>query len=433
MAIQASADVFAVSSELIQLSEHPYAKRRGQGYLQPPRIGLRWKRAGALLDWQNWENWTVRQTRLKVLGTPDGSALTCHRTSKRALMHGCRPTVRTLAATLGLSRSTVSNALRDCPGVNPETRQRVRQVAARMGYSTHPFATRVMSQLRRSSAEKRVGTLAVLELNEPGRPSGAAIYNRYLLEGIHERATAMGFAIAHWNFGCGGEVSLRRLDQILRTRGIQGLMLLPTWNEPDFTELDWSRYTGIYLDYAIQRPSLHTVSSDHFRTLVDALDKARTLGYQKIGFALAQQANDRLNGRWMGAYLSYLHAHSELQTVPPLFAEEIRAENFRTWFCEHRPDVVISHWVGAPEQMIAVGADVPGQHGYICLNLAPAPSHFSGYNLQPELLGARATEMLISQLETQGFGVPSVASTSLVPARWVEGATTHDCRSLLPN
>ena len=66
-------------------------------------------------------------------------------------------------------------------------------------------------------------------------------------------------------------VKLGRLDTILHTRGIQGLILLPAVGFPDLSELSWHRYTAVYADYFIDHPPLHCVCSDHYRSMVALL------------------------------------------------------------------------------------------------------------------------------------------------------------------
>lgn len=342
-------------------------------------------------------------------------------------MPATRPTVRSLAAELGLSRSTVSNALRGLPGVNAETRRRVQAAADASGYRTHPFAARVMSQLRRGAKARHVGTLAILEMHELARPRPADVFHRDLIAGIKKRAGEIGFTITHIKFGGSSELSLKRIDEILQSRGIKGIVLLPTWSDADFLALNWKRYAGVYLDYSMERPTLHTVCSDHFRSLVEALNQARARGYRKIGFTIARRSNQRLHGRWIGAFFGYMHAHPELTAAPLLEVDELAPENFSPWFRQHDPDVVITHWIGAARCMIAAGAKIPKTHGLICLNLQPAAPGTSGFDLQPRLLGARAAESVIAQLERDEQSPPAFASTTVVPARWVEGTTIAAC------
>ena len=338
-------------------------------------------------------------------------------------MAASRPTVRTIAKSLKLSRSTVANALRGLSSVKPTTRIRVQRAAKTMGYSVQPFASAVMSQMRRSGQSRLLGTLAVLEMDEPGRPSGAAIFHKKLFEGIEKRAADMGFMATRWTYGGAKSLPLTRLNQILQWRGIQGLLFMPTWSEPDFRALDWARFTAIYVDYLVRSPALHTVSTDHFRSLSVALEKARSLGYRRPGFAVARRADERLGGRWTGAYLSHLHSHPEVTAVPPLLADDINEECFLPWFRAHDPDVVITHWLDAPRHMTAEGAEIPRKHGFICLNVLPAPPEFSGIDLQPRLLGARSVELVVGQLMRHDRGVPELASNTLIPSRWIDGAT----------
>jgi LacI family transcriptional regulator len=210
---------------------------------------------------------------------------------------------------------------------------------------------------------------------------------------------------------------------ILQARGIEGLLFLPSWLEPDYQELDWTKFTAVYIDYLINQPRINTVSSDHFRRIFDAMDNARARGYTRPGFAVQRRLNERLNGRFVGAYLGYLHDHPEMAHVPPLLVDEFTPEVFLPWYTANRPDVVITHWLDAPRYMTEAGADIPHRDGYICLSLLGAPPQFSGFDQQPKLLGARAAEMVISQLARHDHGAPIIPTNTLMPAVWVEGAT----------
>jgi len=77
------------------------------------------------------------------------------------------PTLRTLARALGLSRTTVSDALRGSPRVKSATVERVRAEAKAAGYERNPLTGAVMSQLRRSRGQQFRGVLAALEVVDP--------------------------------------------------------------------------------------------------------------------------------------------------------------------------------------------------------------------------------------------------------------------------
>jgi LacI family transcriptional regulator len=152
--------------------------------------------------------------------------------------------MRTLARELGLSRTTLSDALRGSPRVKAETVAHVRAAAKAAGYERNPLTGAVMSQLRRSRGQQFRGVLAVLDLVEPGRPLLAARYNVALMSGISARVDDLGFKVERFVVGPEG-LALQRLDTILHTRGIQGLIILPAVGFPDLSALSWNRYTAV--------------------------------------------------------------------------------------------------------------------------------------------------------------------------------------------
>src|SRR5690606_23305757 len=129
------------------------------------------------------------------------------------------------------------------------------------------------------------GVLAAIDFNEPERPEYAGQYHRELVLGAEARAVELGFKVERFSVGHAG-VSVQRLDSILQSRGIHGVILLPAWEDPDLSALDWTRFAGIYTDYIIERPALHSVCSDHYRSLLAALQRVAGLGYRQPGLFL---------------------------------------------------------------------------------------------------------------------------------------------------
>ncbi len=332
------------------------------------------------------------------------------------------PTLRSLARSLGLSRTTVSDALRGSPRVDPDTAARVRKAAREAGYRRNPLAGALMSELRRSRGSAFRGVIAAIDFNEPNRPLSAARYHRELMLGAETRASELGFKVERFGVGNGG-VSVQRLDSILQSRGIHGVILLPAWDEPDLTNLDWSTFAGIYTDYIIEHPALHSVCPDHYRSLLAALQRLATLGYKQPGLFLQKHQDERLQYRWGAAFRAFQENHSDVKAVPPLIVESYTREEFVRWFKKYKPDVVLAHHCDAIEWMEECGAKVPDTHGFVCLNVWMKTRPCAGLDLQPWTLGARATELLIAQLQRNETGIPEWPSTTTIPARWVDGPT----------
>jgi LacI family transcriptional regulator len=89
--------------------------------------------------------------------------------SVQDMRDGDRPTLKTIAALTGLSIATVSRALKDAPDIGEDTKRRVREEAARVGYRPN-----------RAGVRLRTGKTNVIALivstqatsSKPARPTG---------------------------------------------------------------------------------------------------------------------------------------------------------------------------------------------------------------------------------------------------------------------
>ncbi|MFT3783780.1 MAG: LacI family DNA-binding transcriptional regulator [Nibricoccus sp.] len=332
------------------------------------------------------------------------------------------PSLRELARTLGLSHTTVSEALRNNPRVREETKRKVIRAAEAAGYRRNPLAGALMSEIRRSRAGTFRGVIAIIDSDGISkRPLTASRYHREMIQGATERAQELGFMAEL--FSVQREISTSRLDSILQSRGIRGLLLLPVHDDPDFSHLNWSHYAGVYADYIIERPQLHAVCSDHYRALIGALNRLRNLGYRRPGLVLQQHNDERLLNRWEAAFQAYLDHHTDCTHLPPLILPEITKDKFVSWFKKQAPDVVLCHRTETMSWMEECGATIPTSHGFCCLNVITNSIPCSGLDLQPRLLGARGVELVIAQIFRNEYGIPEIPSTTTIPARWVDGPT----------
>ena len=335
------------------------------------------------------------------------------------------PSLRQLAHELGISHTTVSEALRGSPRVKAETRAKILKAATALGYQRNPLAGALMSEMRRSRAGTFRGVLAVLDLDGPaGRSPGPARYHSELTKGATRRAEQLGFKADVFSVGSGG-LSLERLDTILQSRGIRGIFLLPVRETPDLTRLGWTHFSGVYADYVIERPGLHSVCPDHYRAMLTALDRLQASGYKRPGLVMSSNHDKRLLYRWEAAYHAYQTHHDGMTRLPPLILSEPNREDFIRWFRMVKCDVVLAHNPEVMSWMEAAGARVPKTHGFCCLNVLNSEKPCAGLDLQPALLGARGVELLISQVLCNEVGAPELPMNTVIPAAWVDGATVR--------
>jgi DNA-binding LacI/PurR family transcriptional regulator len=341
------------------------------------------------------------------------------------------PTLRSLARSLRLSLATVSGALNGSSRVKPATARRVLDAAEAAGYRTNPLASAVMSEVRRSSNGTFRGLVAVVEIDENDRPPSSVRYHSDIGRGAADRAAELGFKLE--TFVVGGEkLPFQRFDAILKARNIRGIILLPTWNEPDVSCLDWSNLAGVYTDYAIKRPALHSVYPDHYRAMIMVLEYLHMLGYQRPGLFVESHVDDRIQYRWQAAYMAFqANSGGFSDVVPPLKTTGLGASEFSRWFKEHSPDVVLGHQIEAIEWMEAAGASVPTTHGFVCLDTIVNDRRCAGLDLRPHHVGSLALEQLVAQMHRNEFGIPSVPSTTAIAPRWIDGPTVRSSAQCL--
>ena len=332
------------------------------------------------------------------------------------------PTLRTLARTLGLSRTTISDALRGSPRVNPQTAERVRAAAKAAGYESNPLTGTVMSLLRRSRSQKFRGVLAAIEMVDADRPQHAVRYNERVLAGVSERADALGFKVERFPIAPNG-LKLSRLDTILQTRGIHAMVILPASGFPDLANLRWQQYTAVYIDYFIDHPPLHCICSDHYRSMVTLLQQLHERGFRRPGLFIEITHDERLHYRWEGAFLALQKYLPSITAVPALRLPTVTRAGFLAWFKKYDPDVVIGHQPVAIEWMKECGAKVPETHSFVCLNSLRTDGECAALDLQASHLGMRAAELVIGQLIHNELGVPIEPSLTTIPAKLLEGPT----------
>lgn len=336
--------------------------------------------------------------------------------------HSPKPTIRLIAQTTGLSKATVANALNGSSTVARDTAERVMQVAKKLGYTRNPMVGVLMSAVRRSEARTLQGTFAVVEIAEPARPDHGP-FHRALLDGCLECAEELGFGLDSFRLDPDA-LSPERLSGILKARGIRGVVVLPSWNLPDFSRFDWTWLTGVYTDYFTEAPSLSSVCCDHYRTVLEGLETLREMGYRRPGMIFEKGREERIHMRMSAALRTFHSIHPEVSRIEPKFMQKVDREEVLAWLDESAPDVVLSHNGTALIDWIQEsGREVPRDIGFFCLNVAKADRMVAGLDLRPREIGRFAVEQLIAQVQRKAWGRARTPTAIFVLGEIVAGPT----------
>ncbi len=337
-------------------------------------------------------------------------------------MSKIRPSCKTIALAAGVSRMTVSMALRDHPRVAPETRRKIKKIARAQGYTPDPNLTQLMRYLRKRNISKEEPVIAILNarmrpLNELGKDSVL------IREGARERAEELGFKTEDFWLHEPG-MRLQRVVQILETRGIRGLMVLPVEHLRNVFSLPQENFVGVSTCSVAAKLGFNQVHPHFYQSMHIGISTLLEKGFRRIGLCFTKSDDERANH----LYLSYLLYHHEnipaCDRVPPLSKDVIKRSDLKRWMHKNRPDVVLSTNMDHFEWLQALGFHIPDDISFAAL--APATEEVSDIALVRvgyRKIGATAIDLLKTKLANEPMGPTDNPAVTLIRGEWVDGAS----------
>jgi DNA-binding LacI/PurR family transcriptional regulator len=348
-------------------------------------------------------------------------------------MPRARPvTLQEIADRAGVSKMTVSLALRGHAGTATATRERLRTLAAEMGYRPNPLIVAYMAQLRARRRRAFAGTIAFAALGPPPQrtaPGGNQMAE--IFRGAQRRAEALGYRI-EWFPLDGPAAEGARLSEILTARGILGVVLGANRLIEERYHLDWSQFALAAIGRSEIGHELHRTGADYYRAVREACQRCRARGYRRIGLAITREHDAAHQNLHRSAFLGAQCEWPRAQHVPLLIAETWTPDTFLDWVRAHRPDVVITSFDDPLQWLRTAGIDVPGDIGLIRPHISDASLQLAGFLIDDAELGAAAIDLIVEQLHHNERGLPETVKRVSLPGRWFEGRSLRPGPGELP-
>lgn len=330
----------------------------------------------------------------------------------------------TVARLAGVSVSTVSRALRGHSLLNVETIERVRRAAEQVNYQTNPIIADVMRRVRGGGRLRNLGTVAYLTFHDT--VSGWRESRTYVAfyEGAVRRAEETGFKLElFWTRQ--PHLHSRRLTEILRSRGIVGVVVGPRPQQTPEVPLDWTHFSSAVVGVPLPGRPLHRAGSNQANNMETMLRALQARGYRRPGFVLQGPQVESSEHGWEAEWSYHQGRLKASQRVPYLGLKPRSQRTFARWFSRHRPDVVISLVDEFRPWLEQLGRRVPDDVGVACLARPAGPDGPAGVHQFPDAIGASAIDLVANQIFAHERGLPATPRSLLIDGQWRDGWTVR--------
>jgi LacI family transcriptional regulator len=276
-------------------------------------------------------------------------------------------TIRDVAMEAGVSVTTVSHALNQVNGarVKAETRERVRQVADRLGYAPNGLAR----GLRRQQSQ----TLAILSDTIATTP-----YAGQIILGAQQKAAELGWVMMLYSTGDDPALEKREVRSLLQHQ-VDGVLYATMYHRKVIVPASLHRLPVVLLDCVSDDPELSSVVPDEYGAAHGAMQELLDHGHRRIGFITNIDDVPATHGRLKG-YRNSLRA-AGIRYDPRLVAADISETpgGYRTaarlLTQPHRPTAIFAYndrmAMGAYRAARELGLEIPHDLSIVSIDNQP--------------------------------------------------------------
>jgi LacI family transcriptional regulator len=329
-----------------------------------------------------------------------------------------------IADQAGVSRATVSLALRDHHSISPPTRARIHALAEKLGYRPNPLVSALMTYQRATQPQRAVNLVLAFVINFSRRAAWRNYLSEDLLSSAAARAQQHGYRLDEFWLG-DSRLSDRRLSAVLYQRGVPGVIVAPLPSAHGHLRMEWPHFSVVAIGNSMLRPPVHRVTTNRFLAMRLAVRHLRRLGFRRLGLAIHVNQDARVDHQWGAAFLWEQQRVPVAQRTSPFVVEERdwNARKFAEWWAANQPEVVLGYDPVIIRWLRNEGKRVPEEVGFVHLWNPDQSGQFAGIYHDPPAIGAAAVDFLVGMIQRNERGVPSAPQTLLLEARWQNGAT----------
>lgn len=338
-----------------------------------------------------------------------------------------RTTQSDVARLAGVSRATVSLAVRNHPTIAPATRQKVLNVARELNYIPDPVLSALAVYRNRRASHPARKTLAWIESTAGGNARRKEAGE--CLSGARRRCSELGFDLTALEVD-ESTVTWSRAADIAHARGVHGVVICPGQND-DLRHLatDWRRFSVVMLGGSIDEPVFHSVSPCRSQAVRKCFTQLYSRGYRRIAYWMDPEEDRNLNHLLSASYLAACQMHRGCEPLPPYESAHGLSPEFEVegWVERHRPEA----WIVPDAEVAGALSRLPTarweRSAFACSRL-PAPNDsLDGVIEDLALVGATLIDLVIDQIQRGERGFATPAHQISIEGQWCTANLPVEC------
>lgn len=325
-----------------------------------------------------------------------------------------RVSIRDLARIAGVSRTTVSLALRDSSEISAAMRAKIQALAREHDYRSHPAVNALMKQV---GLGRRVRDEEIIAFIRSGdTPDERSLGPLEMLEGARREAHRLGFRIEVFWAGKGGCHS-ERVARVLYQRGIRGVVWGPMHYPHPPLKFPWHKFIPIACTLSTEVARLPTVLIHHANGMALVLDELVRTGAARIGVLLDSDMERRQDFGWSQGVDLYRHRTGDRNVDVLMLDAPPEEKTIRAWIRRKRLDALVmiprtyrdTAWLG--DDIARASLDVASSE----------IGRIGGLHQNMGSIGELAVNALAMRLHDNVLGLPAHTLRMTVNAAFVTG------------
>jgi LacI family transcriptional regulator len=320
------------------------------------------------------------------------------------------PTLRDVAAYVGMGKSTVQRVLTGVGSVSPEAHKQIMEAVAKLGYRPNPLFSILGSQKHRHSMDP-------MKIAYIYRATCQAGVNYF--PGAEARGKMLGYDVELVELA--EFAAEKRLMDIFYHRGYAGVIVgqVPA---SDGAAILANTHLPVVSCGRISPLPLHTIQTDTTDLIRLAWSSILKAGYSRIGVALAPHVpvvEDDFD-RFATVLQCQADTLAVKDRIPPLRAPLRDHNALIIWFHKYKPDAVLAFGTSLYYPLRDSGVDM-SRIGFASLHNSVLSPEFAGMIEPLDSISREAVNFLDQLIRHRAVGTPEERLHLLVPGRWHDG------------